>query len=95
MIVARIWLIDKRSAALPYYSSPSGGVHLQFIVRVVIESALLYTGTSIFAFIAVILANNLSYIATNIVSRRATCHPLTDVYSPRTYKSSGSHLTSS
>ena len=68
MIVSRILLVNKRTATLSVRSSSGKNVHLQFVVRIVVESALLYTGTSIFAFVALVLGNNLGYIATEIVS---------------------------
>lgn len=62
IIVARIWLVDKRSAELRSESSS----RLMFIVRIVIESALLYTCTSIFAFFTVIFPTTVGYIAAAI-----------------------------
>lgn len=68
MIVLRIWLVDRRSSALR--ADPASDIHirLRFIARIIIESALLYTCSSIFVFGTLVAHNKIASIAAAIVS---------------------------
>jgi hypothetical protein len=67
MIISRIWVVRRRGAV---FRDESSHYHsrLRFIMRIIVESALVYTTTSIFAFIAVALNSNIDYMAAGVVS---------------------------
>jgi hypothetical protein len=66
-IVFRIWRVEKQSAEFRGEPSPRRHARLRFIMRIIVESALLYTGCSIAIFIAVILNSAVRIIAASIV----------------------------
>ena len=78
MIAYRIWTVDKRSPKSAAVSIAEDHVPLRFIVRIVIESALIYTSASIFAFFVTVFKTNVSFIS-EFVSRCITYHLLADI----------------
>ena len=69
MIVRRIWLLNKRTTEHGV-TVVRERVPLLFIVRIIIESALLYTCVSIFAFSTVFTHSSIAvYISLASVSR--------------------------
>lgn len=69
MITYRIWIVDERSPKFGVVYSLQGHILSGFVLRIVIESALLYTCSNIFAFFTTVLNTNVAYIATTFVSR--------------------------
>jgi hypothetical protein len=94
MIILRIWRVEKRSAASRADSVlPSRRPPLQFVRCIVIDSALMYTSTLIFALVTSILRSRLQYIATAIVSRSYLSFPfVTSPHYNQECASSGNHV---
>lgn len=75
MIVLRIWRVESKSRGkntlTPLYVTPHLS-RLQTAMKAVIESGLLYTITSVTAFISVVAGSNSIFITTAIVRRDHT-----------------------
>jgi hypothetical protein len=67
MIAFRIWQTEKGTQAGSDEMSSYTGGRLDFIMHVMVESALLYTSTSVFVFVAVVTRSQVSYIANVLV----------------------------
>jgi hypothetical protein len=70
-MVWRIWRIDKGNREFRFQSQTRGGSRplnkLQHVMRTVIESGLLYTGTSLITFVTYVTNSVAVYVTTDIV----------------------------
>ena len=82
MIVSRIWLLNKQTIKRGVIIARER-VPLLFVVRIVIESALLYTCVAIFAFSTVFINDNMVYIGSSVVSRGITHYYLSSTSADR------------
>jgi hypothetical protein len=80
LIVARIWKInnghkDFRNQSEAQSRGPRPVNKLQHVMRTVIESGLLYTGTSLITFITYVTNNIAVYVTTDVVSCKQSARP--------------------
>ncbi|KAJ7860615.1 hypothetical protein B0H14DRAFT_3863722 [Mycena olivaceomarginata] len=69
LIVARIWRINQRTQDLIYRPERRGSpplTALQHVMRIVVESGLLYTGNSLITFISLVTNSVALYVTTDI-----------------------------
>jgi hypothetical protein len=76
LIVARMWRINRGTQDIiyrPERRGPRPSTTLQHIMRIVIESGLLYTGTSLITFISYVTNSVAVYVTTDIVCFKIVC----------------------
>jgi hypothetical protein len=76
LIVARIWRINQRTQDLIYRPERRGSpplTALQHVMRIVVESGLLYTGNSLITFISLVTNSVALYVITDIVCFEMVC----------------------